>query len=163
MNRIDYTVIIGFSIIAFHSCTMLANAVEVGVLGFGATKHHSTKFAPNGGYNENNHVIGVEILQDNDGVAFGGSVARLDDSFNKPSFWAMATVEYKRTYDDFSVSGGVGLGYLETSYYNGLFGTPFGKVRHNDTGLYCKVMIQPISNDHVDSFTAVTGGISKKF
>jgi len=137
--------------------------VEVGVLFVGHAKHITTKFAPAGGYNENNHTIGLEILQDKDGWAYGGSVSKFDDSFAKSSYWLLATLEYRKTFKHVSASAGIGAGLLKTSYYNGPFATPFIKLRHNGTGLYCKAMVQPFSSNQVDSFAAVTGGISKKF
>ena len=160
MNKLN--IVIG-AVLATAITASNADGAEVGVLFGGGVKHLSNNFAPQGGYNENSHTIGLEILQDKDGIIFGGSAAKFKDSFAKSSHWILATVEYRKTFKHVSASAGVGVGKLKTSYYNGPFATPFVKVRHNYTGLYCKAMVQPFSNDRVDSFVAVTAGISKTF
>ncbi len=148
---------------ALTLCATNVGAAEIGVLFGGGVKHFSSKFAPSNGYNENTKTIGIEVLQDKEGVVFGGSVAKFKDSFNKSSYWLLGIAEYKHTFKYVSASGGVGIGKLKTSYYNGVFATPYIKLRDNYTGLYVKVMVQPISNNRVDSFIATNVGISRRF
>lgn len=140
-----------------------ATALETGLIFGGATVHHSAKFAPDGGYNWNNQTIGIELMQDDEGLNFGLSVARFKDSFNKRSVWAMALVEYREKFEMINFGTGLGIGHLKTSYYNGAMVAPYMRLGHNDTGLYTKLIVQPFNNDKADSFTSIMFGVSKKF
>jgi len=156
------------SVAIFIICTIMilstsTQAGEVGVLFAGGSKHHTTTHAPKSGYNENHKVLGLEYTTAASGCGIGGSIARFNDSFNKASMWAMVTGECVKPFKYVSVGLGVGVGHLQTSHYKGGFGALYGKIKNPQTGLYIKIMPQPFSNNRIDSFTAVTLGISKEF
>lgn len=118
--------------------------------------------------NDKNKRGNFHYLHNNDTInigtsGIGGSIARFNDSFNKASMWAMVTGECVKPFKYVSVGLGVGVGHLQTSHYKGGFGALYGKIKNPQTGLYIKIMPQPFSNNRIDSFTAVTLGISKEF
>jgi len=140
-----------------------AYAGEVGVLFSGFTTHLTTKYAKQGGYNWNNRIRGLEYLSNSCKFGYGGSIAIGRESFNKPMKLAMVTGEYNWCYDKYTVGMGGGIGYTETSYYEGAVPAIYGKIKHNKTGLYSKLTTPAVKTSKTDLPVTIVFGVSVKF
>lgn len=143
----------------------ILSGLAIGVLVTGASIHHTTNHAPAGGYNENHSVIGLEVEQNKAGFLMGLSGAFFKDSFDKPSNWLFVTGEYAKDFGGFRVAPGIGVGYLRTSYYDGVGVMPYVEAEYKmgSYSIYGKVSHAPKVADNMDAVTMGTAGLKVRF
>jgi len=103
-----------------------ASKWQMSIIAGGFSKHLTTKYEPEGGYTEQHSNLGLEIGQAGPGWVFSAQATWLKDSHGENSFLGVGAFGYRAFLPyDFSIYGGVGAGYVETSYYNGPIALPF--------------------------------------
>ena len=102
---------------------------QMSIIAGGVSKHLTTKYEPEGGYTEQHSNLGLEIGQAGPGWVFSAQATWLKDSHDENSFLGVGAFGYRAILPyTFSIYGGIGAGYAETSYYNGLIALPFAEL-----------------------------------
>ena len=103
------------------------DAITIAVIAGSLSTHITTDYAPANGYNESHRSIGVEVVQDKDGLTHGGQAFKFKDSFNENSFSALYSLGYTKRFKTLSsnIRAGLAGGYVSTSYYDGVVAMPF--------------------------------------
>ena len=93
------------------------------------SKHLSHKYEPAGGYTEQHSSLGVEIGQIGPGWIASIQTTWFNDSHDEDSFMGIGAYGYKANLPhQFFIYGGLGAGYIETSYYSGAIIMPFAEL-----------------------------------
>jgi len=99
---------------------------QLSIIAGGFSTHLTTKYEPEGGYTEQHSNLGLEIGQAGAGWVFSAQATWFKDSHDENSFLGVGAFGYRAMLPyTFSIYGGVGAGYAETSYYNGLIALPY--------------------------------------
>ena len=102
---------------------------QMSIIAGGFSKHLTTKYEPDGGYTEHHSNLGLEIGQAGPGWVFSVQTTWLKDSHDENSFLGVGAFGYRAILPyTVSIYGGIGAGYAETSYYNGLIALPFAEL-----------------------------------
>lgn len=99
------------------------------IIAGGVSKHLSHKYEPAGGYMEQHSNLGVEIGQIGPGWIASIQATWFNDSHDEDSFMGIGAYGYKANLPyQFFIYGGLGVGYIETSYYSGAIIMPFAEL-----------------------------------
>ena len=98
----------------------LLSGINLAVILGSASTHLTTEYAPVEGYNQNHKSIGIELVQSKEGLTHGAQLFKFKDSFNKASHTALYSLGYTKSYKQASIRPSLAMGYIKTSYYNGL-------------------------------------------
>ena len=100
-------------------------AWQVSVVAGGISHHLTTEYAPPEGYTEQHRVLGLEVAQAGPGWVFSAQAFHFNDSHDESSHLAAGAFGYRGMLPyQFFMYGGVGVGYIETSYYSGAIALP---------------------------------------
>lgn len=99
---------------------------QLAIVTGGLSKHLTHKYEPQSGYNEWHQNIGIEIGQYGPGWTGSAQATYFVDSHRTDSILAVGAYGYRQPLPvDFSIYGGLGLGYTQTSYYDGAIILPY--------------------------------------
>ena len=102
---------------------------QLSIIAGGLSTHLTTTYEPEGGYTEEHSNLGFEIGQAGPGWVFSAQATWLKDSHNVNSFLGVGAFGYRATLPyKLSLYGGLGTGYVETSYYKGFIALPFAEL-----------------------------------
>lgn len=102
---------------------------KLSLIAGGVSKHLSHKYEPEGGYTEQHSNLGLEIGQVGPGWVASIQATRFNDSHNEDSLMIIGAYGYKADFPyQFFIYGGVGAGYIETSYYSGAIIMPYAEL-----------------------------------
>jgi len=112
----------------------LISGISVALIAGSISSHVTTEHEPLNGYNQNHKSIGFEVVQDKEGITNGVQAFKFKDSFNKNSFSTLYSLGYTKRFKSLSVRSGGAIGYVDTSYYNGVVAMPFVGVMYKRVG-----------------------------
>ena len=99
---------------------------QVSIIAGGFSKHLTDKYEPEEGYTEQHSNLGLEISQAGPGWVFSAQATYFKDSHDENSFLGVGAFGYRATLPyQFFIYGGIGAGYVRTSYYNGVIALPY--------------------------------------
>ena len=101
-------------------------SLQLFIIAGGFSKHLTTKYEPQKGYTDQHSNIGLEISQTGPGWVFSAQTTFFKDSHNEDSFLGVGGFGYRLLLPyQFLIYGGIGAGYVKTSYYNGIIALPY--------------------------------------
>lgn len=99
---------------------------QLSIIAGGLSKHLTTKYEPAKGYTETHSNLGLEIGQAGPGWVVSAQATWFKDSHDENSFMGIGAYGYKASLPyHFFIYGGIGAGYVDTSYYAGAVVMPF--------------------------------------
>ena len=102
---------------------------QLSIIAGGLSKHLTSEYEPINGYTEQHSNLGLEVGQVGPGWVASLQVTRFNDSHDENSFMGIGAYGYKAVLPyQFFIYGGIGAGYLETSYYSGAIIMPYGEL-----------------------------------
>lgn len=119
-------------------------------IGGGWSKHLRDQWEPGDGYNEFHESIGFQVEQVGDGWKAGALGFTFLDSYEERSNLLVGTYGYRRSFEnEFEVFGGLGLGYVETSYYHGAIALPIVELGYKRAAMQFSYMPEVDGGDPV--------------
>ena len=102
---------------------------QLSIIAGGFSTHLTTEYEPANGYTEQHSNLGLEIGQAGPGWVASAQATRFNDSHDQNSFLGIGAFGYRAIFPyTFFIYGGIGVGYVETSYYSGAIIMPFGEL-----------------------------------